>query len=136
MPIAVLPPSQWGVANSLRNPVFDLFLRGVSEACDEVGANLVIVPDRDDHSGIRNALADGFIFNRIEHLNEVEHARLRGLPYAIVDFDPDHRLAAVRVDARAGCYVATRYLIERGHRNFAILSFLRKPGAGTAIWPR
>lgn len=133
--IAVLPPSEWGVADSLRNPVFELFLRGVSEACDEVGANLVIVPDRQDRGGIRTALADGFIFNRIEHLNQVEPARLRGLPYAVVDFDPGPQISAVRVDARAGCYAATRYLIERGHRTFAILSFLRKSGPARRFSP-
>src|SRR5260221_4214964 len=44
--IAVMPPSEWGVADSLRNPVFDLFLLGVGEVCDEIGANLVILSDK------------------------------------------------------------------------------------------
>ena len=44
--IAVMPPSEWGVVDSLRNPVYDRYLLGVGEVCDEVGANLVIVPDR------------------------------------------------------------------------------------------
>jgi DNA-binding LacI/PurR family transcriptional regulator len=43
--IAVMPPSEWGVADSLRNPVYDLVLLGVGQACDEIGANLVLVPD-------------------------------------------------------------------------------------------
>jgi hypothetical protein len=60
--IGVMPPSDWGVADSLRNPVFDLFLLGVAEACDEFGANLVIVPGRSDNGGIKTALVDGFIF--------------------------------------------------------------------------
>ena len=51
--IGVMPPSDWGVADSLRNPVFDLFLLGVGEACDEIGANLVIVPARTDNSRSR-----------------------------------------------------------------------------------
>ncbi len=126
--IAVLPPSQWGVADSLRNPVFDLFLLGVSEVCDEVGASLVIVPDRKGSQGIRQALVDGFIFGRIEHLREIEAARLRHLPFTVVDFDPGPSINSVRVDARAGCYAAARHLVELGHRRFAILSFLRSPG--------
>ena len=51
--IGVMPPSDWGVVDSLRNPVFDLFLLGVGEACDEIGANLVIVPGRTGNNGIK-----------------------------------------------------------------------------------
>jgi DNA-binding LacI/PurR family transcriptional regulator len=123
--IAVMPPSNWGIADSLRNPVFDLFLRGVGEVCDEIGANLVVVSDKTGEYGIRNALVDGFIFGRVEHLAEVEPARLRRLPFAVVDFDPGPNISSVRVDARAGCYAAAKHLIGQGHRRFGILSFLR-----------
>jgi DNA-binding LacI/PurR family transcriptional regulator len=125
--IAVLPPSEWGVADSLRNPVFDLVLMGVGEVCDEIGANLVIVPD--NNRSIRTALVDGFIFGRVEHLAEIEPARLRRLPFAVVDFDPGPNISSVRVDARAGCYAAAKHLIEGGHRRFGIVSFLRIMGA-------
>ncbi len=127
--IGVMPPSNWGVADSLRNPVFDLFLLGVGEACDEIGANLVIVPDRTGNGGIKTALVDGFIFARVEHLAELEPARLRRLPFAVVDFDPGPSINSVRVDARAGCYAAAKHLIEHGHRRFGILSFLRSTGS-------
>jgi DNA-binding LacI/PurR family transcriptional regulator len=126
--IAVLPPSEWGVADSLRNPVFNLFLLGVGEACDEIGADLVIVPDRPGNPGVKSALVDGFIFGRIEHLREIEPARLRRLPFAVVDFDPGAGIGSVRVDARSGCCAAARHLIELGHRRFGILSFLREKG--------
>jgi len=126
--IAVMPPSEWGLVESLRNPVFDLLLLGVAEACDEVGANLVIVPDRTATHGIKNALVDGFIFGRVEHLAEIEPARLRRLPFAVVDFDPGPNVNSVRVDARAGCYAAAKHLIGLGHRHFGILSFLRSVG--------
>ena len=127
--IGVMPPSNWGVADSLRNPVFDLFLLGVGEACDEIGANLVIVPDRTGNGGIKTALVDGFIFGRVEHLAELEPAQLRRLPFAVVDFDPGPSISSVRVDARAGCYAAAKHLIEQGHRRFGIVSFLRSSGS-------
>jgi DNA-binding LacI/PurR family transcriptional regulator len=127
--IGVMPPSDWGVADSLRNPVFDLFLLGVGEACDEIGANLVIVPGGTGNSGIKTALVDGFIFGRVEHLAEVEPARLRRLPFAVVDFDPGPSISSVRVDARSGCYAAAKHLIEHGHRCFGIVSFLRSSGS-------
>jgi DNA-binding LacI/PurR family transcriptional regulator len=72
---------------------------------------------------------DGFIFGRVEHLAEVEPARLRRLPFAVVDFD------LARVSARSawartrGCYAAAKHLIEHGHRRFGILSFLRSSGS-------
>jgi hypothetical protein len=72
--IGVMPPSDWGVVDSLRNPVFDLFLLGVGEVCDEIGANLLIVPGRTGDGGIKTALVDGFIFGRVEHLAQIEPA--------------------------------------------------------------
>jgi DNA-binding LacI/PurR family transcriptional regulator len=126
--VAVLPPARWGVADTLRNPVFSLFLRGVGEACDEVGASLVLVPDGPGSAGIRNALVDGLIFARIEHVDEVEPARLRRLPFAVVDVDAGQDVTSVRVDARAGAAAAAAHLLELGHRRFAILSFLRDSG--------
>jgi DNA-binding LacI/PurR family transcriptional regulator len=127
--IGVMPPSDWGVADSLRNSVFNLFLLGVGEACDEIGANLVIVPGKTGNGGVKTALVDGFIFGRVEHLAEVELAQLRRLPFAVVDFDPGPSISSVRVDARAGCYAAAKHLIEHGHLRFAILSFLRSSGS-------
>lgn len=126
--LAVVPPSEWGVADTLRNPVFQLFLRGVGETCDETGANLVVSPDTTGSGGIRTTLADGFIFGRVEHLREIEPARLRRLPFAVVDFDPGPSISSVRVDTRSGTYAAARHLIDLGHRRFGILSFLRGSG--------
>lgn len=126
--IGVMPPSEWGLLDSLRNPVFDLFLHGVAEACDEAGASLVIVPDVTGTNGIKDTLVDGFIFGRVEHLNQVEPARLRRIPFAVVDFDPGPAISSVRVDSRAGCYAAAKHLVDLGHRRFGIMSFLRRSG--------
>ncbi len=126
--VAVSPPSSWGVAQSLRNPVFQQFIAGVGEACDEVGATFVIVPDRNVDHGARNALVDGFIFWRIENLSEIEAVRLRRLPFIVMDFDPGPDVASVRTDARSGAHAAARHLIGLGHRRFAIMSFLRGVG--------
>jgi DNA-binding LacI/PurR family transcriptional regulator len=133
--IGVMPPNDWGVVDSLRNPVFNLFLLGIAEACDEIGANLVLVPDRTGNGGIKTALVDGFIFGRVEHLAEVELAQLRRLPFAVVDFDPGPSISSVRVDARSGCYAAAKHLIEHGHLRFALLSFLRSSGSAR-VHPR
>ncbi|NJM29940.1 MAG: LacI family transcriptional regulator [Rhizobiales bacterium] len=78
--IGVVPPAHLGVAESLTNPVYLQFLRGVGEACDAVGANLVLVSDMVDGAGIKTALVDGFIFGRFEHLEFLNLIKLRRLP--------------------------------------------------------
>ena len=130
--IAVVPPADMGVFALLRNPVFNLFVLGVADACDDVGANLMIVPDEPGgkgiNNGMKNAVVDGFIFGRVEHLHEIEPARLRRLPFAVVDFDAGPNISSVRVDAYAGAYAAAKHLVGLGHRRFGILSFLRSFG--------
>lgn len=123
--IAIVPPGEWGVANSIINPVYRQFLFGVGETCDDVGANLVIIPDRKANGGVSTALVDGFIFGRIEHISETEPARLRRLPFVVVDADAGPDVSSVRVDTRKGGYLAAHHLTELGHRRFGIMSFLR-----------
>lgn len=126
--IGIIPPGKWGVADSLRNPVFHQFLMGVAEACDEVGASVVLIPDKAGSGGIGAALVDGLIFGRIGQLADTEPARLRRLPFVVVDVDGGPGIASVRVDARHGAYLSARHLIDLGHRNFAIMSFRRDHG--------
>lgn len=130
--IAIVPPADMGVFPLLRNPVFNLFVLGVAEACDEMGANLMIVPDKPGSNGIKNgmqnAVVDGFIFGRVEHLHEIEPARLRRLPFAVVDFDAGPNISSVRGNAYAGAHAAAKHLLDLGHRRFGILSFLRTLG--------
>lgn len=126
--VGVVPPAQLGVTEALRNPVYAVFLQGVAQACDAAGASLVLVPDLPTGGGIRTALVDGFIFGRVEHLELVGVAKLRRLPFVVVDYDPGPDINSVRVDARAGGYLAARHLLGLGHRRFAIMSFRRGPG--------
>jgi DNA-binding LacI/PurR family transcriptional regulator len=127
--IGVVPAGNWGVADALANPVFLKFLRGISEVCDEIGSNLVVTSDVGRSAGaVATALVDGFIFGRIDQVNEVEPAKLRRLPFVVTDVDAGPEINSVRVDARSGCGEAARHLIGLGHRRFAILSFLRDFG--------
>lgn len=133
--IGVVAPGQWGVADTLRNPVFAQFMLGVAQACDEAGANMVILPDTPDNRGIGSALVDGFIFGRIEQLEQLESAHRRRLPFAVVDFDAGPDVNTVRIDARAGVKAAARHLIALGHRRFGIMSFLRGTGPARLFPP-
>lgn len=133
--VAVRPPSQWTIAESLRNPVFNAFLLGVGSVCDEHGADLVVSSGRLDGSGGTKALVDGMIFLRVEHLAEVEPARLRRMPVVVMDFDAGPDVSSVHVDARGGARSAARHLLDLGHRRFAIMSFLRDPGPARSFPP-
>lgn len=123
--IGIVPPGAWGVADSLRNPVYHQFLSGVAESCDLKGFSLVIIPDRLGNGGIGSALVDGLIFGRIEHIAETKPAQLRRLPFVVMDVDAGPAISSVSVDAHAGGYEAARHLIDLGHRHFAIMSFHR-----------
>ena len=126
--IGVLSPLRMGVADTLENPVFAQFLLGAAQACDEVGASLLIVPDLPNNNGIASALVDGFIFGRVEHIDQLDAASRRRLPFAVIDFDAGAGVNAVSIDARAGAKAAAKHLLELGHRRFGIMSFLRGDG--------
>ncbi len=133
--VAVRPPSQWTIAESLRNPVFSEFLLGVGSVCDANGADLVVSSGRLDASGGTKALVDGMIFLRVEHMAEVEPARLRRMPVVVMDFDAGSEISSVHVDTRIGAREAARHLLDLGHRRFGIMSFLRDPGAARVFPP-
>jgi DNA-binding LacI/PurR family transcriptional regulator len=133
--IGVVVPGQWGVAETLRGLVFVQFLRGVAQACDQAGANMVLLPDMPGTRGVGSALVDGFIFGRIEQLGQLETARQRRLPYVVLDFDAGPDVNAVIVDARSGMKMAVQHLIQLGHRRFGMISFMRGNGTAQIIRP-
>ncbi len=133
--IGVVAPGQWGVADVLRSPVFVQFLQGIAQACDEAGASMVLLPDAPHAKGIGSAIVDGFIFGRIEQLDQLDLAHRRRLPFAVVDFNAGPDVNAVMVDARAGAKSAVEHLIALGHRRFAIVSFMRGIGPASVLPP-
>ena len=126
--LGLLPPADLSIADAIRNPVFRTFVAGVAETCDAAGANLVLISDREHGRGVTSALVDGVVLSRVEHLDQVEPARRRRVPVAVVDFDPGPDFSSARSDARAGAEAAAQHLLDLGHRRFAILSFLRSFG--------
>ncbi len=128
--IGVVPFGDFGVAMAVGNPLLRMFLLGVAEVCDEVGANLMIVSrlPGETGAGTANALVDGFILARPEDVTEIEAARLRRLPFVVLDFDAGPDVSSVSIDARGGCRTAAEHLIALGHRRFGIVSFLRGNG--------
>ncbi len=127
--IGVVPSAEIGIADALKAPFFRMFLEGVAEVCDEFGTSLVLIPGANAKGhGINQALVDGFILALPEELAHIEPARLRQLPFVVVDAEVGPEVNSVRIDARAGCRTAAQHLIDLGHRRFAIMSFMRQIG--------
>ena len=100
--IGVIPPGTGGCTTRCATRSTSQFLLGIAQACDEAGVNLLVSCDL-HRPGAASAVVDGFIFTRIEHMGDVEPARLRRLPFVVMDSDPGPEVNSVRVDARAGC---------------------------------
>ncbi|MEX0853452.1 MAG: LacI family DNA-binding transcriptional regulator [Bauldia sp.] len=126
--IGVVPPGAFGLSIMFSGGYTADFLAGIAEVCDEMGAALTLVSGRDQEKaqGIRNALVDGFILNRIEDLDLVDPARRRGLAVVVMDEDGDSNTNSVRLDDRDGARQAAQHLVGLGHRRFAILSVMRE----------
>ena len=129
-----------GVYNmaSMFTGYFPDFLSGVAEVCDANGACLTLVSGLSDDKtfGVRNALVDGFILSRPHDSELVASLKLRNLPFVVIDVDGGPDISSVNIDARSGCRAAARHLIELGHRDFAIMSFLRDLGPAVIHPPR
>jgi DNA-binding LacI/PurR family transcriptional regulator len=124
--IGVTPPGSYGIGVAFEAPYFRAFLKGVAEMCDRHGAGLTLVPGVTDRtSRIKDALVDGFILHRLEDSALLE-ARLRGLPFVLVDMDGDAETSSVRIDDRGGARAAAEHLLALGHRRFGVLSVLRR----------
>lgn len=127
--IGVIPSAEIGIADALKAPFFRMFLEGVADVCDEFSTSLVLIPGADAKGqGIRQALVDGFILALPEELALIEPARLRQLPFVVLDAEVGPEINSVRIDARAGCRAAAQHLLDLGHRRFAIMSFMRHVG--------
>ena len=127
--IGVIPSAEIGIADALKAPFFRMFLEGVAEVCDEFGTSLVLIPGAGAKGqGIRQALVDGFILALPEELAHIEPARLRQLPFVVLDAEVGPEINSIRIDARAGCRSAAQHLIDLGHRRFAVMSFMRHIG--------
>ena len=118
------------IISDIANPFFTAVARGVQDEIHQHGYHTIFSntdedPAREDEY-LRLLSArqiDGLIIaptgNRSERLLQMKEA---GLPIILLDRAmPDLDAPVVGVDNEGGAYQATKYLIELGHRNIAIL---------------
>jgi LacI family transcriptional regulator len=113
------------------NPYFAEIVRGVEDACFEAGFNVILCNTDDDphRQGqyvrlLSEKQVDGLIVLSSGGDDELgEHLRDAGMPQVLVDREVDHLDADLaEVNHEAGGYLATRHLLELGHRRIACIT--------------
>jgi DNA-binding LacI/PurR family transcriptional regulator len=133
--IGVLLPQQ--VDAVLEDPYYTHFFRGIGHVCHREGLSLLLVPPLKDSmlKAIPYAAADGFVVCGLEtDRGEVQTLRGRGVPFILVDGDPDDEVPTSGLDDRRGMRDVTNYMLDLGHRRILILAFESGLPGGPDNW--
>ncbi|WP_047865947.1 LacI family DNA-binding transcriptional regulator [Rubrobacter aplysinae] len=112
---------------AFRDPAAVLFLEGVSEATEEAGLGLLLIPgaprEKRDTEAVREAAVDGMIvFCMAEEDPLLAAALERRLPVVLVEQPPVEGLPAVVIDDEGASREAAEHLISLGHERLAVAS--------------
>ena len=122
--IGILTPQ--GLDVVFPNPYFGSFTAGVATAAESAGYSLQFIsPVRGSLiRAVHQATVDGFIaYGLSADHPEIDQVRRSGIPFVLVDSTALPEELSVSVDDEIGARSAADYLIELGHRSFAILAF-------------
>lgn len=111
---------------AFRDPAAVLFLEGVSEATEEAGLGLLLIPgaprEKRDTAAVREAAVDGMVvFCMAEEDPLLAAALERGLPVVLVEQPPVEGLPAVVIDDEGASREAAEHLIRLGHQRLAVV---------------
>jgi DNA-binding LacI/PurR family transcriptional regulator len=114
------------LAYAFDDPAAVLFLQGLTEATDETGLAVVLVPGpATKGAAVRNAAVDGLILHGLLDDDPVLTATVeRRLPTVVVDAPMIAGLDFVGIDDTAAAATAAGHLLDLGHRRIGLLSFL------------
>jgi DNA-binding LacI/PurR family transcriptional regulator len=118
------------------DPFARMVMSDLARASDTRGAGLSLISTVDDRAlswNIQTALVDGFVLYCVQGGTPlIEAARRRKLPFVALEYgldEPD--VPVVGVDNVAAGELASRHLLELGHRRIAILSMPFGDDTGT-----
>lgn len=122
-------PGAFGIGNVLLSPYGRELVAGIGEACDAAGCSLTLIDGREPQldSALRNALVDAFVVGTVSHVEALEPARRRRIPFAILDAPGGTGANSVAIDARAGARAAADHIAGLGHRRIGLLAVGREP---------
>jgi DNA-binding LacI/PurR family transcriptional regulator len=116
------------------DPAILIFVAGMASVWDDAGVSLALLPRlQADDAGVA-VLADAAVDGFVSICDVAGDARLdalvgRRLPFVMVDGGPEGAPCRVDIDDRGASAVATRHLLDLGHRRLAVLALPRSPGA-------
>ena len=122
----VIPQTELGKQLMLNNPFYSEFISGVEYTARINGYHIILSGIEGDKMCLdvpfkRNL--DGIIVLGLyseEFYNELKKTRI---PIVLVDsYCDDHYYHNIKINDRYGGYIATKYLIEKGHRKIAFVS--------------
>jgi DNA-binding LacI/PurR family transcriptional regulator len=99
-------------------------IEGIGVACQEDGLSLMLVPPLKGNMrrAIIRAAVDGFLTLGLETFRgAMKVLQERGVPFVMIDGDPEPGIPCVNVDDEAGGYMAMSHILKLGHRQIAIL---------------
>jgi DNA-binding LacI/PurR family transcriptional regulator len=110
------------------DPAAVMFLEGVSQAAEEAGLGLLLVPaplrEGRNPRTVAEAAVDGFvIYCLAEDDPLVDLALERRLPLVLVEQPPREGVPSVETDDVAGARAAAEHLLGLGHESLGVVSF-------------
>lgn len=128
----IIPQTEPGSQMVFENPFYSEILSSIEYCARQSGYHVIVSGTNADENYLKLAQQrnlDGIII--IGMYKEQSYTDLRNtrIPIVLVDsYMDDHYFHAIRINDRHAGYVATRHLIENGHRNIAFLSGAIKDG--------
>jgi DNA-binding LacI/PurR family transcriptional regulator len=111
--------------HAFEDPATSAFVGGVAEACDQRGLGLLLLQGgRASPDTVQAAAVDGLIIYSMSKEGEtIRSIAARGLPMVVVDQPLIPRVPFVGIDDRLAARSCAQHLKDRGHQDFAIVTF-------------
>jgi DNA-binding LacI/PurR family transcriptional regulator len=126
----------YSLTAALTDPATAPLLLGVAAECEARALGLTLVPllEGADDRHVRSALVDGFVLYSVtDHDARLRAVRERGLPYVLIDHEPDPAGAPrVNIDDRGASRKVAEHLLELGHRRIGLVLGWEHPAQSLA----
>lgn len=120
------------VLPDITNPVFPDLVRGIEDACNDAGYDLIICNSDNYYKKERNYIkilkekcVDGIIYTGTvsDEGKNISLLEAMDIPFVVVDriYD-DKSISKVCTNSEKGLYELTKYIIENGHKKIAYIS--------------
>lgn len=120
------------IVPDITNPFFSELSKGIEDALNKYGYNVFlcnsynnIEKEKEYIKVLMDRKVDGIIMSFSKTINKKDYDEIKKLniPVAFVDRIPqDNDMNCLSVDDEKGGYIATKYLIDKGHKNIACIT--------------